>query len=217
MLLTQHNFIYVLLGAFADEALEKFFSQARQRSGGNFYIDIVDIKAAAKTKNLYALLKYESTPCESHDVPCTSNICIDDDQFDITIADTEDLVQSNDSVKHKCIFLAGYLEHKYRANILRIETENNDDHRINSEFLTNLNRGGLTVPLLSTVHFVHSAYKLFGKCNLHCCRAHLSHALRRIDSPMVVIQGACLTLSNILLKAFVLDNSDKERKLNKYL
>ncbi len=27
--------------------------------------------------------------------------------------------------------------------------------------LTNLNRGGLTVPLLSTVHFVHSAYNCF--------------------------------------------------------
>ncbi|CAK8695152.1 unnamed protein product [Clavelina lepadiformis] len=94
LLLTQHNFIYVLPGVFADEALEKFFGQARQRSGGNFYIDIVDIKAAAKTKNLHALLKYELTPCESHDVPCTSNICIDDDQFDINIADTEDLVQS---------------------------------------------------------------------------------------------------------------------------
>ena len=134
-------------------------------------------------------------------------------ELNITIADTEYLVQSNDSVKHKCIFLAGYFEHKYRSNILRIKTQNDDDHRINSEFLTNLNIGGLTVPLLSTVHFVHSAYKLFGKCNLHCCRAHLSHALRHIDSPMIVIQGACLTLSNILLKAFVLDNSNKERQL----
>lgn len=213
LLLTQHNFNYVLPGVFADEALEKFFGQARQRSGGNFYIDIVDIKAAAETKNLHALLKYESTPHQSHDVPCTSNICIDDDQFDITIADTEDLVQSNDTVKHKVIFLAGYLEHKFRANILSVETEDDDDDLINSEFLTNLNRGGLTVPLLSTVHFVHSAYKLFDKCNLHCCRAHLSQALARIDSPMVVIQGACVTLSNILLKAFVLDNSDKERQL----
>ncbi|CAK8688385.1 unnamed protein product [Clavelina lepadiformis] len=92
LLLTRHNFIYVLPGVFVDEALEKFFGQARQRSG---------------------------------------------------------------------------------------------------------------------------AYKLFGKCNLHCCRAHLSHALRRIDSSMIVIQGACLTLSNILLKAFVLDNSDKERQLGR--
>ena len=38
-LLTQHNFTYVLPGVFADEALEKFFGQARQRNGGNFYID----------------------------------------------------------------------------------------------------------------------------------------------------------------------------------
>ena len=96
---------------------------------------------------------------------------------------------------------------------MSVETEDNDDHHINSEFLTNLSRGGLTVPLLSTVHFVHSAYKLFDECNLHCCRAHLSQTLSCIDSPMVAIQGACLTLSNIFLKAFVLDNSDKERHL----
>ncbi len=99
MLLAQQNFNYVLPGVFSDDAVEKFFSQARQCSGCNFYIDIVDIKAAAQTKNLHALLKYESTPHQSHDVPCTYNICIDDDQFDITIADTEDLVQSNDTVK----------------------------------------------------------------------------------------------------------------------
>ena len=57
-LLIQHNFTYVLPGVFADKALEKFFGQARQRNGVNFYIDIVGIKAAAETKNLHALLKY---------------------------------------------------------------------------------------------------------------------------------------------------------------
>ena len=112
-LLTQHNFTYVLSGVFADEALEKFFGQARQRDGGNFYIDTVDIKAAAETKNLHALLKYESMPHKSNNVPCTSNIRIDDYHFDITIADTKELVQSNDSITHKIIFLAGYLKHKF--------------------------------------------------------------------------------------------------------
>ena len=111
----------------------------------------------------------------------------------------------------KIIFLAGYLEHKFRGK--SVETEDIDDHYINSDFATNSNRGGLTVPLHSTVHFVHSAYELFDKCNLHCCRAHLSQALYCIDSPVVAIQGACLTLSNICLKAFVLDNSNKEGQL----
>ena len=146
---------------FADEVLEKFFGQARQCNGGNFYIDIVDIKAATEIKNLHALLKYESMPHKCNNVPCTSNIRIDDYQFDITVADTKDLVQSNDSIKHKIIFLAGYLEHKFRGKI--VETEDIDDHHINSDFVTNLNRGGLSVPLLSTVHFVHSVYKLFDK------------------------------------------------------
>ena len=94
-----------------------------------------------------------------------------------------------------------------------METEDIDYHHINLDFVTNLNRGGLTIPLLLTVHFVHSAYKLFDKCNLHCCRAHLSQVLYCIDSLVVAIQGACLTLSNIFLKAFVLDNSDKVRQL----
>ena len=115
--------------------------------------------------------------------------------------------------KHKVIFIAGYLERKFRTNISTAEAEDDDDNLTDSEFLTNLNRGGLTVPLISTVHFVHSAYKLFVNCNLHCCRAHLSQALSRIDSAMSIIQGACVTLSNILLKSFVLDNSDKERQL----
>ena len=189
---------------FADEALEKFFGQARQRNGANFYIDIVDIKTAAETKNLRALLKYESMPHKSNNVPCTSNIRIDDYHFDITIADTEDLVQSNDSIKHKIIFLSGYLEHKFRGK--SVETEDIDDHHINLDFVTNLNRGRLTVPLLSAVHFAHSAYKLFDKCNLHCCRAHSAKLY-------IVLIVQWLQFKEHFFKAFVLENSDKERQL----
>ena len=53
------NFQYVLPGIFSDDALEKFFGQSRQRSGGNFYIDVVDINAAAKIGNL---IKYDIFP-----------------------------------------------------------------------------------------------------------------------------------------------------------
>ena len=137
------------------------------------------------------------------------------------MAETECLLQSNDIIKDKIIYLAGYLEHKFGANIGAsfetiddlFETEGDNNDPINSEFLTNLNRGGLSVPLISTVHFVYSAYKLFKKYNIHCCRAHLSKALAHISSPMVEVEGACVTLSNIFLKAFVLDKSDKEKEL----
>ena len=213
MLLTQYNSHYVLPAVFSDDALEMFFGQARQRSGGNFYIDTVDITAAAQTKNLHALLKYDVISLQSHYLPCTSNINFDDD-FDITMAETECLLQSNDIIKDKIIYLAGYLEHKFGANIgASFETEGEDNDPINSQFLTNLNRGGLSVPLISTVHFVYSAYKLVNKYNFHCCRTHLSQALAHISSPMVEVEGACVTLSKIFLKAFVLDKNDKERQL----
>ena len=120
-LLTQYNFTYVLCGVFADKALEKFFGQARQRNGGNFYIDIVDIKGAAETKNLHPLLKYESMPHKSNNMPCTSNIRIDNYHFDITISDTEDLVQSNDSIKHKIIFLVGIWKTNFEARVWRLK------------------------------------------------------------------------------------------------
>lgn len=52
LLLAEKDFDYVLPTIFTDEALETFFGQARQRSGGNFFIDVVDIMAAAKVTNL---------------------------------------------------------------------------------------------------------------------------------------------------------------------
>ena len=56
-LLSEMNFKYVSQAVFADEVLEKFFGQRRQRSGGNFYIDIGDVMASAKAFNLHNLLR----------------------------------------------------------------------------------------------------------------------------------------------------------------
>ena len=108
------------------------FVATNLKDEGNFYVDVVDIKATAQSKNLLALFKYDSTLHQFQNVPCTSDIYIEDDQFDITMADTEDLIQSSDTVKHKVIYLAGHLEHKFQANIVSAETEHEDDHRNNS-------------------------------------------------------------------------------------
>ena len=47
---------------FSQDPLEKFFSQARQRCCGNFYIDVNDVIAAAKVERLLQLLKYNVNP-----------------------------------------------------------------------------------------------------------------------------------------------------------
>ena len=61
-LLSEKSFQYVLPAIFSDDALEKFFGQTRQRSGGSYYIDVVDINAAAKIVNLKSLIKFNILP-----------------------------------------------------------------------------------------------------------------------------------------------------------
>ena len=56
------NFEYVLSAVFSQNPLEILFGQTRQRCGGNFYVDIGDVIAAAKAQHLHQLLKFEIIP-----------------------------------------------------------------------------------------------------------------------------------------------------------
>ena len=216
-LLESKNFDYVLPGIFADEILEKFFGKTRMRNSGNFYIDIVDVIASAKVTNLHALLKYDILP-KVHDGDvqgsscevCLKNINEDDVEFlnDISLADTENLLESKDALKHKIVYIAGHLAHKFT------EPEADPENEISSEFLDELNRGGLTLPTLSSVYFVHCAFKLTDQLSseYYQCRKYVSKLFSFINAPFSNNPDVCRTLANIILKAFVLDKSDKERE-----
>ena len=214
-LLSEMNFKYVLQAVFADEALEKFFGQTRQRSGGNFYIDVGDVMAAAKTFNLHNLLKNDLLPAESAQsncLACTADL--DENDLDslheISLLDTQNVITSDDTLKHKIVYIAGHLVHKYGKDL----DGSNEEENITTEFLTELSRGGLSVPTLSTVHFVHVAYMTYPKVSSGgLCKNYLKRLFSEIDCPMSKISDACSTLSNIILKAFVLNNSDKEKAL----
>ena len=71
-LFEEHNFTYLLPGAvLSTNPLEKFFGQARQRVGGNFYIDIMDVTAAAKVQRLHQLMNKDVLPIDGE----SSNSC----------------------------------------------------------------------------------------------------------------------------------------------
>ena len=70
-LMTEKGFDYVLPAVFADENLERFFRQTRQRNGGNFYIDVVGVLASAKVTNLHTLVKYGILPVDEPTPACT--------------------------------------------------------------------------------------------------------------------------------------------------
>ena len=88
----------------SDEALEKFFGQARQRRGGNLYIDVVDIMAAGKIVNLQTLIKHEIMPESSYrELDCYKNCTTSENSAErselideITPQDTQELLRSDD-------------------------------------------------------------------------------------------------------------------------
>lgn len=223
-LLIDHHFSYVLPAVFSQDPLEKFFGQARQRFGGNFHIDISDVIAAAKVQRLHQLLKLDIVP--TNDVQrecrnCSANSFGDEQDLEmlqdrpITTDDTENLVHSADSLKHKIIFVAGFLTRKYGT---KSSCDNDNDAQeltVSSDFIKQLDRGGLSVPKLSTVFFVHSAVHVISQLSpvKAGCRKYVANLLSNVDAPLASNYMACRTVTNVLLKAHVLHRSDREQEL----
>ena len=195
--------------------MEIFFGIARQRHGGNFYINVGDVLAASKVQRLHQLMKNDvalsTEKLQSACKLCNETISLEDTEIliDLSLEDTEALLSSSDSLKHKVIFIAGYLSFKYDENKTPREEE------ISSEYLNTLNRGGLTVPTLAETHFVRCGYEIFNKLSEEkkFCRNYLKQLFSLIKSPMSMIENARHALANLLQKAYVLDKSDIAREI----
>ena len=68
----------------------------------------------------------------------------------MALQDTQRLLDSNDALKHKLVFIAGFLAYKHG------QPEENHEECLSSEFVTELSRGGFSMPTLATVFFVHN-------------------------------------------------------------
>ena len=214
-LMNNHGFQYVLPAVFSQDPAEIFFGQARQRSGGNFYIDIVDVRAAGKVQQMHQLVKHDAIPESRRKTDASCTICEKDllqEDIDIIqeldIAETQNLLESSDIMKHKVVFIAGYLVHKHgELNVY-------EDEEVPCEFISELSRGGLKVPTLTTVYFVHNAINLHNKMELNrkSCRKYFQKLLFFVDAPMAINDKACKSLTNILFKAYALDIGDTEKK-----
>jgi hypothetical protein len=134
---------------------------------------------------------------------------------DITTDDTENLVHSADSLKHKIIFVAGFLTRKYGTKSSCDNDNNAQELTDSSDFIKHLDRGGLSVPKLSTVFFVHSAVHVISQLSpvKAGCRKYVANLLSNVDAPLASNYMACRTVTNVLLKAHVLHRSDREQEL----
>ena len=109
----------------------------------------------------------------------------------------------------KFVFLGGFLVHKHGEQNVEEEEE------IVSEFITELNRGGLHLPTLSTVYFVHCAINLHNRLEKprQNCSKYFQNLLSFIDAPYTQNKKACKSLTNVIFKAYALDVSDTEKQI----
>ena len=94
----------------------------------------------------------------------------------LDIADTQELIETSNIMKQKVVYLA----FKFSDSELALE------ETIPCNFISELNRGGLHVPTLSTVFFVHSAMNIHDKIDAsrQKCTRYIRKLLSMIDSPM---------------------------------
>ena len=191
----------------------KDFGQARQRCGGNYYIDIEDVISAGKTQHVHQLIKYDIIPHGTSGRNCSvcdSDIEETDIQLlhELSVEDAQNLLNSSDSLKHKVVYIGGFLVHKHGQPDV-------DEGEASSEFLNDLNRGGISLPTLNTVFFVHcaiTAHENIPECRRNCT-IYFKKLLSYIDAPISQNENACQTATNVVYKAYVLNNSDTEREL----
>ena len=85
--------------------MEKFFCQAWQRRDGNFYIDVVDIMAAAKFVNLLTLIKHDIMPeSNSRVLDCDKNCTTSEnppERSELINEITQELLRSDDTHRSK--------------------------------------------------------------------------------------------------------------------
>ena len=126
----------------------------------------------------------------------------------MSVEDTQNLLNSNDPLKHKVVFIGGFL-------ILNHGQPDVDEGEVSSEFLNELNRGGLSIPTLNAVFFIHcatSAHENIPEIRRNCT-VYFKILISYIDASISQNGNACQTVTNVVYKAYALNNSDSEREL----
>lgn len=106
---------------------------------------------------MHQLLKHDIVPESKFKVSCGFSTAVIDDS-DLTLEelilhDTQ-LLHSDDSSKHQIVYTSGFLVQK------RGQQEVDSVESLSSEFVTELDRDGLSMPTSSIIYFVRSAVTL---------------------------------------------------------
>ena len=157
-LLTE-GYDYVLTGRLQSDPLERRFSHYRQLKGGRFLVSLQEVIRSESIIKLKSLLK-RNIDISTLSTPTQSISSINDFARNMLINDCDHLQLTEDS-QQIVVYLAGYISLSLSEHIqcpICLSSLNNN--LVSSEYVSNINQGGLTLPCTSLQHYVLSAFCL---------------------------------------------------------
>lgn len=198
---------FVMLGNYSTDPLENLFGQFRQGCGGTYLVTVRALVEKHRINKTKLLSRLNSLfPTGTSDDAASAHSCDSCSNADLTVVDVLPLLADEISadVKEVLVYIAGYLSFKYTD----VE-DTYEEHAAHGMYLNCLNRGNLSIPPDSVVHFVYFMYVAFAylssdkvpcftlvmKCAQHVCG---TYGLI-LDSDA---KAVCRSMCNILLNKY---------------
>ena len=230
------SFQYVLLGKFQTDMLEFRFGQYRQMSGANYNVSVAQIIESERKLKLMSIMKLVSTSkyqltvrdfitsCQQATDTESNNDSVSGDcdfllQFNSVMKECDDVI-IDDAEMSALVFIAGYVGFKLKAKLSCIDCRINllsektmecefpTDERF--EYLSKIDRGGLTWPTDLTVDIVTQTIVVF-KCLVsgkHCKDFTAADKQRSILSQIALHR--CETVLGLSNKCCSCETPDRE-------
>lgn len=219
------GYSYVLLGRYTNDHIEKLFGKWRQASGANYYISVSDIihthriQWSKVTTRFFGRLDNIKKQAQHHCDDCDKN-----PEEDILHLLKNDDTKCSEAVLGACVYIAGYLCHKFPYLPSQEYSELAAEEPKEIEFLRFIDRGGLKYPAPSILSFVCNCVAFFERFydDSKRCRNYLMKCFQVIDEltdAQVGNDGPYRCLANILMNNYCRETTTNsnclKRKIHK--
>ena len=158
--LLSEGYKFVLTGRMQTDCLERRFSNYRQMSGGRFLVSLSEVISSESILKMKSLLehKLEISALAIESTQEYDDNLLEEQVLKLQCINYEDLVLSEKS--HNVVaYISGYISHKLLKDVSCLDCVNSlQQDPIQTQYLQDLDRGGLTLPSSSLNNFVESAF-----------------------------------------------------------
>ncbi len=195
----------VLIGQYTSDPIERHFGKYRQSAGSNYYLSAAEVFYAQRIQWTKTATKFCPEQLDSSQSCHACSICdlqVDEDKIMVSLLTAAEEINDDDKPMCALLYIAGYLVNKF-PTIAKITAMHDEDNDVRyTEFLAQLDRGGLSYPSANVVTFVVRCFSLYSNLSTDekSCRNMVCKIFEFVDQTyvcMIECNSAYRTLANI--------------------